>query len=98
MDIRSALEKVKAVLLIIAKFTPGIQTDDAVIKVIDALLADAEMLGWFKTKVADSDSGVLTLESTPPVALQLKVEELRLDWGKLIEMLPVLIQLVSMFK
>lgn len=97
MEVISALDRVRAFLAAIAPVTP-IKTDDALVVTIDAIRFDAEFLGWFKKKVDDSAAGTLSLESSPPVALQVVLEQRRIDWAKLLEMLPVLIQLVGIFR
>jgi hypothetical protein len=92
-----ALSKVRAFLVAAAPLTP-IKSDDAAIVVIDALLHDGRLFGWFGTKVAEDDNGVLSLESTPPVALQVVLEQRQIDWAKLLEFLPTIITLVRMFR
>ena len=97
MSIRLALEKARSFLAALAPITP-IKSDDALVVVIDALLADAGLFGWFEGKVADNVGGVLSLESTPPIALQVTLEARKIDWAKLIEMVPTIISLLKLFR
>jgi hypothetical protein len=97
MDLRAVLTKIRAFLAFVSPVTP-IKTDDALVTVIDALLADADLFGWFQRKVEDHNNGTLQLESDPPVALQVSLEARAIDWNKLLELVPVLIQLIGLFK
>lgn len=97
MSIRALLEKARSFLAAIAPITP-LKTDDELPGLIDAILADASLLGWFEAKVAASDAGVLSLESTPPVALQVVLEQRKINWSRLIELLPAIIQVIGVLK
>lgn len=97
MSLRSLLVKARAFIAAIAPVTP-LKTDDELPGLIDALLADAALFGWFEDKVAASDSGVLSIESTPPVALQMVLEQRKVNWSRLIELLPAIIQVISVLK
>lgn len=97
MSLRDLFARAKSVLASIAPITP-IKSDDALVVLIDAALADAELLGFFRQAENDHDDGKLSLTATPPVALQATVESLSakgIDWAKLIEMLPAVIALIK---
>lgn len=97
LDLRSALTKLRAILAGLAPITP-LKIDDACVVFIDAVLADAGLFGWFEDKAKAHVDGTLSLEGPLPVALQTKVEELRLDPAKVPEMISVLIQLLALLR
>jgi hypothetical protein len=95
--IRIALKKVRDFLSYVAPITP-IKTDDALVVVIDALLADVLLFGWFTVKVAEDQAGKLSLEAAePPQELRGPLADRRIEWKKLIEMAPTIISLVKLF-
>ena len=97
LDLRAILTKARDFIAFIAPVTP-IKTDDELPGLIDAILADANLFGWFAGKVADSEAGTLSLESTPPMALKLTLEQRKIDWSRLVDLLPVIIQVVGLFR
>lgn len=97
LNLVQVLTKARGVLAAVAGITP-IKTDDAFVALLDAFLADATLLGWLETKVQQSDDGTLSLESTPPVAIQEALERHRLTFPQVLEAIPVIIQLWRMFR
>lgn len=97
LDLRSILTKVRNFLAAIAPLTP-IKTDDSLVAVLDAVLVDADLFGWLSAKVDQSASGVLSLETDPPVALQVVLEQRSINWQQLLSALPVIIEFVRMFR
>lgn len=96
-SLRDILAKVRSFLAVIAPMTP-ITLDDALIPVIDAILKDSDLFGWFSAKVDQHATGVLSLETDPPVALQASLERHGIKWAKLLDMLPAILEIVRMFK
>lgn len=98
LNIRAALTKARAVLVVVAPLTP-LKTDDALIPVIDAFLADADMMGWLKAKAAAPPpaDGTLSLEAEPE-ALQLALARNKIDFAKVMAALPVILELIRMFR
>jgi hypothetical protein len=98
LNIRTALTKARAVLVVVSPITP-IKTDDALIVMIDAFLADADMMGWLKAKAAAPApaDGTLSLEAEPET-LQLSLKRNNIDFGKVMAALPILLELIRMFR
>lgn len=97
MDLRSILAKVRSFLFHLAPVTP-IKTDDALVVMIDALLSDATLFGWFEAKVDADDSGVLSMQVGPPEAVSLALSARSIDWSQLVALLPTLLAIVKLFR
>lgn len=100
MSLRSLLSATRAMLAGIAPAT-SIKTDDAAVVMIDAILNDAELFGWFERKVAESDAngGALSMEGeTAPVALQMVLEQRQIAWLSLLQSLPAIIAAINALK
>jgi len=93
-DLRSILVQVRNAVAALAPYTQ-IKSDDALVVGIDAALHDAAMFGFLDQAVADSEAGKLSLVSTPPVALQPVVEQLKIDWAAFLEALPTILALIK---
>lgn len=97
LDLRTILLRVRSFIAAIAPVTP-LKTDDELPGLIDAVLADATLFGWLETKVQADADGVLQIETDPPVALQLSLEAQALKWDRLLALLPVLLEIVRVFR
>lgn len=97
LDLRSALTKARGFFAAIAPITP-IKTDDELPGLIDAILADAALFGWLERKTDEDLSGTLALETDPPVALQVVLEERALKWDRVMALLPILLELVRVLR
>lgn len=93
-----ALVKLRAILAALAPLT-ATKLDDSAIAVIDAILHDGTLFGWFSGKVREDDlHGKLALESQPPVALQAVLEQRQIDWARLLEWLPHIVTLIKILR
>lgn len=95
MEFRAILTKIRSLLAMLAPVTP-IKLDDALVVLIDAALADANVFGWLKAK-AEQPAGTLSLEAEPPVALQQTLELRGLKWGQVLAMLPQILEIIRLF-
>lgn len=95
-DLRAALTKLRNVLAAVAPITP-LKTDDELVVFIDAILADAELFGFVAKKVDDHNSGTLQLTAAPPSNVAQALERHKIDWARLVELLPTLITVVKLF-
>jgi hypothetical protein len=95
-NIRPALEHARDFLAGIAPITP-IKLDDALVVLIDACLSDAEMFGWLQTEYTNHTAGGYrtTLATTPPAALRASLEKANLPWAQIVQLLPVIFDLIS---
>lgn len=93
-DLRPILIQVRNAVAAIAPYTE-IKSDDALVVGIDAALHDAAMFGFLQQSVADDDAGKLSVTTTPPVAVQPIVEEMKIDWAAFLQALPTIISLIK---
>lgn len=93
-DLRPVLIQVRNAVAALAPYTQ-IKSDDALVVAIDAALHDAAMFGFLEAAVKDDDAGKLSLTTTPPVALQPVIEEMKIDWSAFLAALPTIIALVK---
>ena len=97
MSIRNLLVRARGILAAIAPITP-LKLDDTLVLVIDAILADAELFGWFEGKVAAADSGSLSIEAGPPEALAMALERRGIKWGQVAASLPAILELIRLLR
>lgn len=97
VTIRYWLVKARDLLAAVAPITP-LKTDDAIVKVMTAILEDAELFKFFDASVDAEDSGKLSLVGTPPVAIQESLQARNIPWDKLVTFLPTIIELVRMLR
>lgn len=90
-DLRTALARARAGLAALAPLTP-LKSDDALVALIDAIIADAALFSFVERKVAARQDGTLSIEGAPPVALQAALELRGITWQQVLTYLPVLIE------
>jgi hypothetical protein len=97
LNLVQVLTKARGVLAAVAPLTP-IKSDDAFLALLDAVLEDAELFGYVHQKVNDEADGKLSLESTPPVAIQGALEQRGIAFKQLLDAIPVIISLWKLFR
>lgn len=98
LNLVQVLTKARGVLAAVAPITP-LKSDDALVTLLDAILADATLFGWVENKVINAPAdGALSLEASPPVAIQAALEAKKIPWQQLVDALPVIIQIWRMFR
>lgn len=93
-DLRSILTRARDITAIFASHT-STKLDDALLVVLDAILADGTLFGWFESTVEADESGTLSVMTDAPVALQGALQARGIDWAKLVELLPVILSLIK---
>lgn len=112
-DIRPLLLKAKAVLVVVAPLTP-IKTDDVAVQLIDVILGDFDLLGWFKAKVdappmptvppaggggGSGAGGVGTLNlEAEPENVQMALKARNIDWSQVATAVTTIVQLVRLLR
>lgn len=93
--VRAAIDKAILFLAAIAPLTP-IKSDDALVVLLKAIQADAELLGYVEAKADADAAGTLQIEGEPPVALQLALERQGLKWADFAAALPVILEIIRL--
>lgn len=95
-DVTAALTAARNVLGILKDQT-ATTLDNELYDLLAAIDDSPALKSWLASKIGQQQNGVLSIESDPPEALVLEVRERRIDWSKLVAMLPTIIQLLGAF-
>jgi hypothetical protein len=75
--------------------------DDQAVELLQAIYDSPALLKWFedllKTAPLDPTTGTLSMTADPPEEIVQELRDRKIDWSKLVEYLPVLIQIVRAF-
>lgn len=96
VDLRNVLSRSLGLLALLAAQTKT-TIDDEVVALLQAIHDSPALLDWFQSKLAADASGVLSIETDPPEALVEEVRERKINWARLVELLPVLLQVAKTF-
>lgn len=96
MNLRQAIENLRTAISLLSPFT-STGFDDRLVEGLDAFLAHDDFLLFLQGLIdGQSTDGVLSL-TAPSEAFTLELERRKIDWARLVELLPQIIALVRLF-
>lgn len=96
LNVQSALTAARN-LLGLLKDKTATKVDDELFDLVVAIDDSPKLKEWVAKKFEAQAAGVLSIESEPTEELALELRERKIEWAKLIQYLPVLLQVLKTF-
>lgn len=97
MNLLLLLGKAIGLLRLLAAQT-ATKVDDQAVDLLDAINESPKLREWFdkvlQTAPADPTTGTLSITAEPPAEIVQELRDRKIEWSKLVEYLPVLIQII----